>query len=97
MLRKEEDLEEQGSEEEDDDVGEGGRRLQQRHRVDDKFDVDPVDFLGNDDLDELLELNFDDGGEAAPGRNDVPANNKDGQQGGGLLGAQQVPEVAANH
>ncbi len=87
-------------------MGEGGRHLQQRRCVDNKFNVDPVDILGNDNLDEPDELNFKDSGEACLGRNDVAANNQDvgrnqglgaQQQGGVLLGDPQGPEVAPNH
>jgi hypothetical protein len=76
-VREEEDFEKQDPEEEDNNVGEGGRLPQQRHCVDNKFDVDPVDILGNDNLDEPEELNFENSGKAGLGRNDVAANNQD--------------------
>jgi hypothetical protein len=57
-------------------VGEGGRCPQQRCRVDNEFDIDPVDIMGNDNLDKPEELNFKNGGVAGLGRYDVAANNQ---------------------
>ncbi len=66
--------------------------------------MDLEEFLHNDYLDKPKELNFKDGGEAEPGRNDIAANNEEGrpnqgqgvgQGSGGFGGAPQGPEVAA--
>jgi hypothetical protein len=106
---EEEDYKEQGPEEEDNE-GEGGRCLQQRCHVDEKYNVDPEEDLDNDNFEEPREMNFN-----KPGRNSRAADNQgrghiqgqgasglkggdgnnQGCDGGGCGGAHQGPAAAA--